>query len=483
MAESAQKARTYAGRGLKGPGGILGISAKGAKQLVDISDRRMIDDILSIPNFETAAKRVIGNKGAPGIDGMTVENWSSYYQHHGKELKRSIRERTYMPKPVRRVEIPKPGSKEMRPLGIPTVIDRVVQTATEQILSPIWEPEFSEHSYGYRPNRDCHGAMKEVLGYLNSGYTYIVDLDIKSFFDTVNHDKLISLVREKVKDSDVLHLIRLFLKSGIMENGLVKPSEDGVPQGGAISPLLSNIYLDPLDKELEARGLCFTRYADDVVIFTKSDKAANRVMTSVSSWIERKLYLKVSPTKTKVVKPSKGEYLGFGFWKCRKEWKCRPLESRKRRLEDKIRKVTCRRKAIAVPLSETVTKINQIVQGWINYYAIGDMKSWLSGTFGPWLRHRVRAIMLKQWKKPKKIIKSLRWYCILFKKDFSEEDLYKVANSSRGWYNRANGDVVNFILSPTVLAMPLYKGKGSKRAKVYPGLVDPLIYYQTKHQN
>ena len=455
---------------------------KGVKQLVVKTGKSMLDDILSVPNFATAAERVIGNKGAPGVDGMTVDEWPAYAAYHGKELKLSIRERTYKPKPVRRVEIPKPGTTATRPLGIPTVIDRVVQTATEQVLSRIWEPTFSEHSYGYRPNRDCHGAMKEVLGYLNEGYTYIVDLDIKSFFGSVNHDKLISLIRSKVNDSDVLHLIRVFLKAGVMEDGLVKPSEEGVPQGGAISPLLSNIYLDPLDKELEARGLRFTRYADDVIIFTKTQKAADRVMASVTSWIERKLFLKVSPTKTKVVTPSKGEYLGFGFWKSRNGWRCKPLESRKTRLMDKVRAITCRKKAVATPLSATVTKLNQTIDGWINYYAIGDMKTWLAGTFGPWLRHRVREIMLKQWKKPTKIMKSLRWYCILYNLNFSDQDLYKVANSSRGWYARANGDVINFILNPTVLATPLYKGSGKKRAKVYPGLVNPLLYYQSRQQ-
>lgn len=449
---------------------------------MDKARKSMIDDILSVPNFSAAAERVISNKGVPGVDGMTVYEWPGYYARHGKELMQSIKDWSYKPKPVKRVEIPKPGSDAKRPLGIPTVVDRVVQTATEQILSPKWESTFSEHSYGYRPGRDCHGAMKEVLGYLNEGYIYIVDLDIKSFFDTVNHDKLISLIREKVNDRDVLHLIRVFLKAGVMEDGLVKPSEDGVPQGGAISPLLSNIYLDPLDKELEARGLRFTRYADDVVIFTKSPKAADRVMASVTSWIERKLYLQVSPTKTKVVTPTNSEYLGFGFWKCRNEWRCRPLESRKKRLVAKIKAVTCRRKAIAVPLSETVTKINQIIQGWINYYAIGDMKTWLRDTFGPWLRHRVRMVMLKQWKKPQKIMRSLRWYCICFNLNFCDQDLYKVAYSHRGWYARANGDVVNFILSPIVLGKGLTRGKGRGKTKVFPGLTNPLVYYLSKHQ-
>ena len=218
------------------------------------------------------------------------------------------------------------------------------------VLTYEYDNKFSTHSYGFRPNRDCHKAMTEVLAYLNEGRTWIVDFDIEKYFDTVNHDKLISILRENVNDAVILHLIRGFLKSGVMDNGLASPTEEGVPQGGPLSPVLSNVYLDKLDKELEARGLAFVRYADDFVVLTRSQKAAERVMKSVTSWIERKLFLIVSPTKTHVVPPSKGEFLGFGFWKNGKSWKCMPLASRKTRLWDKLRDATCRRKAVSIPL-------------------------------------------------------------------------------------------------------------------------------------
>ena len=239
---------------------------------------------------------------------------------------------------------------------------------------------------------------------------------------------------------------------------------------------MSNLYLDKLDKELESRGLAFVRYADDFVVFAKSSKSAERVMKSVSNWIERKLFLRVSPTKTHIVPPSKSEFLGFGFWKNGNEWKCKPLNSRKSRLYDKLRAVTCRRKAAALPLSVTVTKVNEILRGWINYYAIGSMKLFLKET-GEWLRHRIRVIMVKQWKKPKTIQKNLRWYCNVFGFTFSDEDLFKVANSRKGLYAQCNGNVINFILSPKVLETKL-KGKGNKT--VFPGLVNPLAYYLSK---
>jgi hypothetical protein len=261
-----------------------------------------------------------------------------------------------------------------------------------------------------------------------------------------------------------------------MDDGLISPTEEGVPQGGPLSPVLSNIYLDKLDKELEARGLAFVRYADDFVIFTRSHKSAERVMKSVTGWIERKLFLKVSPTKTHIVPPSKSEFLGFGFWKNGSEWKCKPLASRKSRLWDKLRAVTCRRKAAAIPLSVTLNKVNEIMRGWINYYRIGNMKGFMDLT-GQWIRHRIRVIMVKQWKKPKTIQKNLRWYCAVFHFNFSDEDLYKVANSRKGLYAQCNGDVINYILSPNVLGTKLTIGKGRNSRTVYPGLVNPLAYY------
>ena len=436
----------------------------------------LIDLILMPQNIREAIKEVKQNKGAPGIDKMTVEEIEGYFALHDSEVIRQIQNKEYRPQPVRRVYIPKPNSDKLRPLGIPTVIDRVVQQMVARVFTHVFDKTFSDHSYGFRPNRDCHKAMAEALRYLNEGRTWVIDFDIEKYFDTVNHDKLISILREKTNDAIILHLVRSFLKAGVMDDGLVSPTTEGVPQGGPLSPVLSNLYLDKLDKELESRGLAFVRYADDFVVFAKSSKSAERVMKSVSSWIERKLFLRVSQTKTHIVPPSKSEFLGFGFWKNGNEWKCKPLNSRKSRLHDKLRAVTCRRKAAALPLSVTVTKVNEILRGWINYYAIGSMKLFLKET-GEWLRHRIRVIMVKQWKKPKTIQKNLRWYCNVFGFTFSDEDLFKVANSRKGLYAQCNGNVINFILSPKVLETKL-KGKGNKTA--FPGLVNPLAYYLSK---
>lgn len=439
----------------------------------------LIDEILSDENIRESIKKVVKNDGAPGIDGMSVDELRGYFDVHGDEIKEQIRNKRYKPLPVRRTYIPKPNSDKERPLGIPVVVDRVVQEAVSRVLMRELDPHFSDHSYGYRPNRDGRKAMREALGYINGGKMWIVDFDIQSFFDTVNHDKLISILRERINDATVLHLIRSFLKAGIMDNGLVKPAEEGVPQGGPLSCVLSNVYLDKLDKELESRGISFVRYADDFDCFVRSKKSAERVMRSVSSWIERKLFLKVSDTKTHVVRPGKSEFLGFGFWNDRGTWKCRPLESRKQRLRDKLRAATIRRKGAAVPLSVTVRKVNDIMRGWINYYCIGSMKTFLDEELGPWIRHRIRVIMVKQWKKPKTIMKNLRWYCTMFHFKFSDEDIYKVANSRLGLYKQCNGDTINFILSPKVLSTTMKKGKKT----VLPGLLDPLKYYEDQRKS
>lgn len=443
-------------------------------------EKQQVDDLLDLilmtENIREAIKDVKENHGAPGIDEMPVESLMGYFALNESTVIRQILNKQYKPQPVRRVYIPKPNSDKLRPLGIPTVVDRVVQQMVARVLTREYDPLFSEHSYGFRPNRDCHGAMEEALGYLNEGKTWIIDFDIEKYFDTVNHDKLISILRENVNDAVILHLIRSFLKAGVMDDGLVSPTEEGVPQGGPLSPVLSNVYLDKLDKELESRGLAFVRYADDFVVFTRSRKSAERVMTSVSSWIERKLFLKVSPSKTHIVPPSKSEFLGFGFWKGGSVWKCRPLNSRKARLWDKLRAVTCRRKAAAIPLTITIRKVNEIMRGWINYYRIGNMKGFMNLT-GQWIRHRIRVVMVKQWKKPKTIQKNLRWYCTVFHFNFTDEDLYKVANSHKGLYAQCNGDVINYILSPKVLGTELTIGKGKNAKRVFPALVDPLAYY------
>ena len=375
----------------------------------------LMEVILNQRNMEKAIKSVKSNKGAPGIDKMTVNEIDEYFNKHMDEVKTSIMNKKYKPLPVRRVYIPKPNGKE-RPLGIPAVKDRVVQQATAQVLSAMYDEHFSEHSYGFRPNRSAHGAINEALSHLNEGYEWVVDLDIEKFFDKVNHDKLISIIRERIKDDVTLNLLRKILQAGVMDEGLVSPSEEGVPQGGPLSPVLSNIYLDKFDKELESRGLRFVRYADDVNIFVKSEMAADRVMKSVTSWLERKLFLKVSATKTKVVRPTKSTFLGFTFWKSAKGWMSKPASDRKKRLYDKIRVVLCRKKACAQPLAVTFTKVNEIVRGWINYFRIGSMKLFME-EFGQWLRHKIRVIIIKQWKKCKTIYKNL-WklniICLLY---------------------------------------------------------------------
>ena len=427
---------------------------------------KLIEKILSEENLNEAVKRVKTNKGACGIDKMPVSKLDEYFKAHKEEIKTSIMEMKYRPLPVRRVYIPKPNGKK-RPLGIPTAVDRVVQQATAQVLSQIYDESFSDNSYGFRPKRSAHEAIDKVLNYLNEGCEWVIDLDIEKYFDTVNHDKLISILREKVNDKTTLHLIRSFLRAGVMEKGLTSPTEIGVPQGGPLSPIFSNIYLDKFDKELEERGLRFVRYADDCDIFVKSEMSANRVMKSVTSWLKRKLFLKVSATKTKVVRPNKSNFLGFTFWKDSSGWKCRPSEDRKAKLYAKIKEVLKRKVAAAEPLSYIFTKVNQIVKGWINYFRIGSMKTFIT-EFGQWLRHKIRVIIIKQWKKPKRININLQKINKRFKCNFTEEDIYKVANSRLGLYRQCGMNVINFIISPTVLAI---------RKANRPGLVNPLEYY------
>lgn len=396
---------------------------------------KLIEKILSEENLEMAIKKVKQNKGAPGVDKMTVQEVEQWFEQYHEEITIQIMNKKYRPMPVKRVYIPKPNGKK-RPLGIPTVVDRVIQQAISQILTTIYEPIFSEHSYGFRPKRSAHMAMEEVLYYLNEGYEWIVDLDIEKFFDTVNHDKLISILRENVNDATTLHLIRAYLRAGVLDNGLIKSTTIGTPQGGPISVILSNIYLDKFDKELENRNLRFVRYADDCIIFVKSEMSANRVMKSVTSWLERKLFLKVSATKTKVARPTKGQFLGFTFYKNSQEWKCIPTKARKKRLYSKIKEILKRKQAVSRPLSITFTKVNQIVRGWINYFKIESIKNFLDD-FGQWLRHKIRCIIIKQWKKPMTIYRNLMKLNKACKCGFSEEDIYKCANTRLGWYRRS----------------------------------------------
>ena len=430
------------------------------------NNMRLIEVILEDENLNEALNRVKSNKGVAGVDKMTVYEIDTYFQNNRERIKKEILEKKYRPQPVKRVYIPKSNGKK-RPLGIPTVIDRVIQQAIAQVLIKIYEDKFSDNSYGFRPQRSAHDALEKTLEYLNEGFEWVVDMDIEAYFDTVNHDKLISILREEVKDSNTLHLIRKLLQAGIMEKGLVKPNIIGMPQGGPLSPVLSNIYLDKFDKELESRGLRFVRYADDSNIFVKSEMSANRVMKSVTSWLERKLFLKVSATKTKIVRPSKSKFLGFTYFKMSDKWECAPTHKSKMKLYDKCRKELIRKKCIARSNTITFTRINQIVRGWINYFKIGKMKIFMD-KFGQWLRHKIRVIIIKRWKKSEKIYKSLQLLNKKLPYKFSEEQIYAVANSRLGWYKRANGNVINFLINADILAI-------NKRER--PGLVNPLRYY------
>lgn len=427
---------------------------------------KLIEVITTKENLNRAYKKVVENKGASGIDGVTVEELGDYIKYNKEDIVNSIRSRKYFPKPVRRAYIPKSNGK-MRPLGIPTALDRTIQQAIAQPISDIYEEIFSEYSYGFRPNRSCHDAIGQALDYLNDDYEWVIDIDIEQFFDKVNHDKLIQILREQVNDSATLNLIRKYLKAGVMEQGLVKATKTGVPQGGPLSVVLSNIYLDKLDKELEQRGLRFVRYADDVLIFTKSEMAANRVMKSISGWIERKLFLKVNATKSKVVRPTRSKYLGFTFLKHGGQWKVKPTAEKKKALYKKMSEYLKRGKAISRSFVVTIKRVNQMVVGWINYFRIGMMKGFME-EFGEWLRHKIRVILIKQWKKPKTIYRNLSYLNRKYNNGFNHEAIYKVANSRLGWYKRSGMNVVNFILNPKLLETKIKDGAS---------LLNPLQYY------
>ena len=345
-----------------------------------------------------------------------------------------------------------------------------MQQAVAQVLSKGHERYFSEFSYGFRPNRSAHMAIEQTILYLNEGYEWVIDIDIEKYFDTVNHDKLISILREKINDAPTLNLIRKFLRAGIMDGGLISESTMGVPQGGPLSPILSNVYLDKLDKELENRGLRFARYADDCNIFVKSERAADRVIKSITQWLEKKLRLKVNLTKSKVVRSTKSEFLGFSFYKSSNKvgWRCRPAKNRTKRLKEKIKMILCRRKAIARPLEDTITKLNQIIMGWINYYRISDMKNFLK-ELGPWMRHKLRVVIMKMWKRPKTKHKRLSQLRNYLKCNISDEQIRQVANSRLGLYRQCGMSVVNFLLPPELLEKKI----GNK-----PALINPLKYYE-----
>lgn len=365
---------------------------------------QLLERILSRENMFTALAKVKANKGAGGVDGISTEEIDRYLRENWVEIRDKIRRRTYKPQPVRRVEIPKPNGG-VRKLGIPTVVDRVIEQAIAQVLTPIGESQFSEYSYGFRPNRRAQQAIVKLLEYFNDGYPYIVDIDLEKFFDNVPQDKLMTLVHNLINDPDTESLIRKYLNAGVMVEGRYEETTKGTPQGGNLSPLLSNIMLNEFDKELEARKLHFVRYADDCVIAVGSNAAANRVMGSMTKWIEKKLGLKVNMSKSKVTKPSRLKYLGFGFWKSKDGWKTKPHQDSMSRFERKLKQLTGR--SWSVSMDYRIRRLNQVIRGWINYFRMGNMKAALI-RIDEHLRTRMRIVIWKQWKKSSKRYWGLR---------------------------------------------------------------------------
>ena len=364
----------------------------------------LLEETLNEANIQAAIKVVMANKGAPGVDGMKTEELPGVFASHGKEIAEAIRNRAYEPMPVRRKEIPKPNGG-VRKLGIPTARDRVVQQAISQAMSPKADAFFSESSYGFRPNRGAQMAIVKCLELFNDGYEWAVDIDLAKFFDNVPQDRLMSKVHLVADDGTIESLIRKFLKAGCVASGGFEPTEVGTPQGGPLSPLLSNIYLDELDKELEARGLRFCRYADDVVILLRSHMAARRVMGSVVSFIERRMKLKVNAEKTKVVPPNGLTYLGYSFYKDKEgRWRARVSEEKFSSLKSKVRMLT--KRSDPTPTKETCKRVSRLLTGWINYFLLADMKGRMEELW-QWVKGRIRAIIYKKWKKPKRREKAL----------------------------------------------------------------------------
>ena len=414
---------------------------------------KLMDEVLSKDNLNQAYLQVTRNKGASGVDDMTCEEVKDYLKVHGNELISQIKRREYKPLPVRRVEIPKPNGG-VRKLGIPTVIDRIIQQALVQKLTPIFEPTFSEYSYGFRPNRRCQNAIDRALELLNQGYEWIIDLDLEKFFDNVPQDKLIRLVDNTVNDSDITALIHKYLKAGVLINGEFEETTIGTPQGGNLSPLLSNIYLNELDKELERRGLHFARYADDCVIFVKTENAAKRVMFHIVKFIETKLKLKVNAEKTHITKPNNLKYLGFSFWKDKEKWKSMPHQESFKKLFLKLKNLV--KRSWSIDLTYRIKKINEVLRGWINYYRQSSMKMKIT-KIGEWLRNAIRVVIWKQWKVPSKQIPSL------VKLGINEEEAKGLTFCRRGYQFIAHSCVVHRAISNSRL----------KRR----GLLDPLEYY------
>ena len=382
---------------------------------------RLMEEVVERENLKEALKRVRANKGSPGVDGMTVHALPDYLKEHWPAIREQLLSGTYKPQPVRRKEIDKPDGG-VRKLGIPTVLDRLIQQAVMQVLQKRWDRTFSEHSYGFRPRRSAHQAVAQAQQYLAAGHRWVVDLDLEKFFDRVNHDKLMGQVAKRVTDKRVLKLLRAFLTAGVMENGLVSPVDEGTPQGGPLSPLLSNLVLDELDRELERRGHRFVRYADDCNIYVRSVRAGQRVMASVTRFLHEKLKLKVNQEKSAVARPQERKFLGFSFTRDR-EPKRRIAPKAKVRFKQRVRELTWRTRGVS--LEEMVRELASYLRGWRSYFGFCQTP-WVLVRLDSWIRRRLRSVLWKQWKRFGKRVRELR------KRGVSRDWAMRIASSDLG---------------------------------------------------
>lgn len=426
------------------------------KARTEICTKNLLERIVSSENMNRALKRIERNKGSHGIDGMQTDTLRSYLKENGKALVLEILEGRYKPKPVRKVEIPKPDGGK-RGLGIPIVVDRVIQQAISQVLTGIFEPEFSEHSYGFRPNKSAHQALKQAENYINSGYKIVVDMDLEKFFDRVNHDKLMHLISRKVNDKRVLKLIRRYLTAGVMTNGICVKSKEGTPQGGPLSPLLSNIMLNELDKMLEERGHKFCRYADDCNIYVKSRRAGLRVMETVRSFLENELRLKVNEAKSAVASPMKRKFLGYSFYFGNEKYRLRVHPKSLNRLKDKIREVTNRN--VSMNFETRVKKLIEKTRGWVNYFKLADMSKILI-MIDKWIRRRLRACIWKTWKRVR------TRYSNLIRLGIDKYKAWEYANTRKGYWRISNSPIMQRAITNTRLEKRGYVSMSTMYKKV-----------------
>ena len=395
------------------------------------------DLVLDRNNLNQAYLRVKRNKGAAGIDDMTVNDLLPYLRENKTELITNLREGNYKPAPVKRVEIPKPNGG-VRKLGIPTVVDRLVQQAVAQVLTPIFERVFSDNSFGFRPHRGAQDAIAKVVKLYNQGYRRVVDLDLKAYFDNVNHDLMIKYLQQYIDDPWTLRLIRKFLTSGILDHGLFVRSDKGTPQGGPLSPLLANIYLNELDKELTRRGHHFVRYADDCNIYVKSQRAGERVMRSITQFLEKRLKVKVNPDKTKIGSPLRLKFLGFSLGVDRNGAYARPAKQSQQRVKQALRLLTKRNRGVS--LTKMFEEIHQKMRGWLQYYSIGKLANFIH-RLDQWLRARIRQYIWKQWKKFKTKVVHLQ------KLGLSYHDAFVFASTRKGYWRTAHSKTLNYSLT------------------------------------